>query len=86
MVMMISPLQHAVRKQMLEHRLSILRYFYRVPYSCPKCKYKFEAPIEAVLELEEDDEWNRLSISTPPYTICLKFSYNECIPIYKKEK
>lgn len=56
MVMMISPLQHAVRKQMLEDRLSILRYFYRVPYSCPKCKYKFEAPIEAVLELEEDDE------------------------------
>lgn len=36
---------------------------------CPKCKYEFEAPIEAVLEFEEEDEWNGLPISTPPYTI-----------------
>lgn len=27
-----------------------------VNYICPKCKYKFEATIEAVLEFEQDDE------------------------------
>lgn len=36
-----------------------------VNYICPKCKYKFEAPIEAVLEFEQEDEWNGLPISTP---------------------
>ena len=41
-----------------------------VAYICPKCKYKFDAPIEAVLEFEQEDEWNGLPISTPPYTIC----------------
>ena len=40
-----------------------------VKYICPKCKYKFEAPIEAVLEFEQEDAWNGLPISTPPYTI-----------------
>lgn len=38
MVMMINPVHHTVRKQMLGHRLSILKYFNRDPYSCPKCK------------------------------------------------
>ena len=42
-----------------------------VDYICPKCKYKFEAPIEAVLEFEQEDEWNGLPISTPPYTILI---------------
>ena len=37
MIMMINPAQHTVRKQILGHRLSILRYFYRDAYSCPKC-------------------------------------------------
>ena len=27
-----------------------------VNYICPKCKYKFEAPIKAVLEFEQGDE------------------------------
>ena len=27
-----------------------------VVYICPKCKHKFEAPLEAVLEFEEEDE------------------------------
>lgn len=27
-----------------------------VSYICPKCKYKFDAPIEAVLEFEQEDE------------------------------
>ncbi len=31
-----------------------------VNYICPKCKHKFEAPIEAVLEFEQEDEWNFL--------------------------
>lgn len=27
-----------------------------VDYICPKCKYKFVAPIETVLEFEQEDE------------------------------
>ena len=27
-----------------------------VDYICPKCKYTFEAPIEAVHEFEQEDE------------------------------
>ena len=41
-----------------------------VNYICPKCKYKFEATIETVLEFEQKNEWNGLPISTPPYIIC----------------
>ena len=37
-----------------------------VDYICPKWKYNFDAPIEAVLEFEQEDEWNGLPISTPP--------------------
>lgn len=48
-----------------------------VNYNCPKCKYKFEAPIEAVLEFEQEDEWN----STPPYIICEKYKYDKCVPL-----
>ncbi len=29
-----------------------------VNYICPKCKYKFQVPIEAILEFEQEDEWN----------------------------
>ena len=42
-----------------------------VAYICPKCKYKFDALIEAVLEFEQEDNRNGLPISTPPYTICV---------------
>ena len=52
-----------------------------VAYICPKCKYKFDAPIEAVLEFEQEDEWNGLPISTPPYTICAKCNFDKCVPI-----
>ena len=52
-----------------------------VIYICPKCKHKFEAPIEAVLEFEQEDEWNNLPISTPPYTVCSKCHYNKCVPM-----
>ena len=52
-----------------------------VHYICPKCKNKFKAPIEAVLEFEQEDEWNGLPISTPPYIICSKCNFNKCIPI-----
>ncbi len=43
-------------------------------------------PIEAVLEFEEDDEWNGLPIETPPYTICAKCEYDKCVPIDYKSK
>ena len=33
-----------------------------INYICPECKYKFEAPIEAVLEFEE--EWTSNIYST----------------------
>ena len=49
-------------------------------------KYEFEAPIEAVLEFEEEDEWNGLPISTPPYTICAKCRYDKCVPLDYKSK
>lgn len=52
-----------------------------VNYICPKCKYKFEAPIEAVLEFEQEDEWNGLPISIPPYIICEKCKYDKCVPL-----
>ena len=52
-----------------------------VDYICPKCKNKFKAPIEAVLEFEQEDEWNGLPISTPPYIICSKCNFNKCVPI-----
>ena len=57
-----------------------------VDYICPKCKFKFEAPIEAVLEFEQEDEWNGLPISTPPYTICSKCNYDLGEPIDYKSK
>ena len=61
-----------------------------VAYICPKCKFKFDAPIEAVLEFEQEDEWNGLPISTPPYTICSYFPMPNllfnlvyfCCPLY----
>ena len=56
-----------------------------VVYICTKCKCKFESPIEAVLEFEQEDEWNGLPISTPPYTTC-DCGYNKCIPLDYKSK
>lgn len=52
-----------------------------VNYICPKCKYKFQAPLEAVLEFEQEDAWNGLPISTPPYTICAKCNFKKCVPV-----
>ncbi len=49
-----------------------------VAYICPKCKFKFDAPIEAVLQFEQEDEWNSLPISIPPYTICSKCNFDKC--------
>ena len=57
-----------------------------VNYICPKCKVKFEAPIEMVHEFEEDDMLNGLPASTPPYTICPKCKHNKCVPIDYKSK
>ena len=46
-----------------------------------KCKHRFEAPLEAVLEFEQEDEWNGLPISTPPYTTCSKCHFEKCVPL-----
>ena len=51
-----------------------------VIYICPKCKLKFEAPIEMVEEFEEDDLFNGLPISTPPYTEC-GCGFTKCVPL-----
>lgn len=57
-----------------------------VDYICPNCKYKFQSPIEAVLQFEEEDEWNNLPISTQQYIISEK-RYYKCVPIdYKSAK
>ena len=52
-----------------------------VIYICPKCKHKFEAPIEAVLEFEQEDEWNGLPISTPPYVFVLNATIQNVFPL-----
>ena len=58
-----------------------------VHYIYPKCNFEFEAPIEAVLQFEQEDEWNRLPISTPPYTICSKCKFDKCVPVdYKSAR
>lgn len=57
-----------------------------VIYICPKCKEKFEAPIEAVEQFEQEDEWNNLPISTPPYAICPTCGNDKCEPIDYKSK
>ena len=55
-----------------------------VDYICPKCKFKYKALIEAVLQFEQEDKWNNLPISTPPYTICSKCNFDKCVPIDNK--
>ena len=45
-------------------------------------KHRFEEKYE----FEEEDEWNELPISTPPYTICSKCNYDKCVPIDYKSK
>lgn len=49
-------------------------------YICPKCKSKFEAPIEAVLKFEMEDQMMGLPISTPPYAEC-SCGFDKCVPI-----
>ena len=42
-----------------------------VNYICPKCKYKFQAPLEAVLEFEQEDAWNRITnFDSSLYSLC----------------
>ena len=48
-----------------------------VAYICPKCKYKFHAPIEAVLQFEQENELNGFLSLPPPYTICSKCNFNK---------
>ena len=49
-------------------------------YICPKCKSKFEAPLEAVYEFEMEDQMRGLPISTPPYSTC-ECGFNKCVPL-----
>ena len=51
-----------------------------VDYICQRCKYQSKAPIETILEIEED-EWNNLPFSTPPYIICSKYRLDRCVSI-----
>ena len=39
-----------------------------------------------VLEFEQEDAFNGLPISTPPYTIFPKFQHNKCVPLNYKSK
>ena len=55
-----------------------------IDYICRK--YKFVAPIEAVLEFEQEDEWNGLPISTPPYATCAKCEFDKCVPLDYKSR
>lgn len=34
-----------------------------------------------VLEFEDEDIFNGLPVSTPPYTICPKCRHNKCVPL-----
>ena len=52
-----------------------------VMYICPKCKYKIEVPIEAAKEWEEEDMWNGLDKSIPPYGECTNCNYKKTVPI-----
>ena len=42
---------------------------------------KLSGKTVAVLEFEQEDEWNGLPISTPPYIICGKCKYDKCVPL-----
>ncbi len=52
-----------------------------VDYICPKCNNKFDAPLEADLEFEQEDIFNGLPASTPPYIICSKCNFDKCVPV-----
>ena len=52
-----------------------------VIYICPKCKSKFEAPVEMVHEFELDDKLHGLPISTPPYSHCQVCGFTNSVPL-----
>ena len=39
-----------------------------------------------VEEFEQEDMFNNLPVSTPPYIICPKCKYNKCVPLDYKSK
>ena len=39
-----------------------------------------------IKEFEQEDEWNKLPISTPPYTVCSKCRFDKCVPMNYKSK
>ena len=50
-------------------------------YICPKCKAKFEVPIEMVHEFEMEDLFNNLPINTPPYSHCQSCRFVKAVPL-----
>ena len=57
-----------------------------VEYIYPKCNSSFETPIEIVLEFEDEDIFNGLPISTPPYVVCPSCKYGKFVPIDYKSR
>lgn len=55
MVMMIPFEKRNFNKSLLNYRVCLFRFFNLDSFCCPKCKHKFEAPIEAVHEFEQED-------------------------------
>lgn len=46
MVMLVQEFKRKVRKELLKHELSVLRYFNRNPYNCPKCDKRMNFAFE----------------------------------------
>lgn len=46
MVMLVQEFKRKIRKELLKHELSVLRYFNRNPYNCPKCDRKMKSAFE----------------------------------------
>ena len=46
MVMLVQEFKRKIRKELLKHELSVLRYFNRNPYNCPKCDRKMKFAFE----------------------------------------
>lgn len=48
MVLMIDPAKKPIRRQFMTHRMSVLKYFKKDPYKCPKCGTTMEYACEII--------------------------------------
>ena len=46
MIMLVQEFKRKIRKELLSHELSVLRYFNRNPYNCPKCDKRMNFAFE----------------------------------------